>query len=465
MRRAMRVTALISSVAVAVGLLAGVPAQAERGADREGKHSDNIQQLAQVPIVVQRDDPKTEEDERELAEGSDLAFQDDLLVAGSFSHGFALFKILPKAPYLKQLSLANCPGSQADVSVFKDLVFVSVDATLAGPKCGEGAASQAQVQSDSHWEGVRIFDISNPKRPSQVAAVKTDCGSHTHTLVPAGKDKLYVYVGSYPISGQGPACNDASHRKISVIDVPMNNPAKAKVIGTPSVSPAKGCHDITTFPQKNLAFAACLTESQVWDIKNPKEPRILSHIYNPFINIHHSTAMTWDGKYIVIGDEFSGAIGYGCLGSEDAPVGAMWFYDIRDPADPQQAGYFGPPRRALPGSVEEAEYSRCTTHNFNVLPTKDSDKYLVTSSYYTAGLNLIDFSDPANPEEVAYYVPTKDDRLPSLWAAYWYNGRIYANDFESRAGVSVYEVERTGAKDIRYFDDRLNPQVQIADFK
>jgi hypothetical protein len=97
---------------------------------------------------------------------------------------------------------------------------------------------------------------------------------------------------------------------------------------------------------------------------------------------------------------------------------------------------------------------------------RNRNRYIMTNSYYTAGLRVIDFSDPSNPEEIAYYVPmTEDGNWPSLWSAYWYNGRIYAIDFEARQGVLVYEVDGLKRPQTRFFRQRLNPQTQLFQFR
>jgi hypothetical protein len=102
------------------------------------------------------------------------------------------------------------------------------------------------------------------------------------------------------------SCTYASHRKISVVEVPLQRPTEARVISTPDVSPAMGCHDITVFLPRQLA-AACITESQIWDVSEPEDPVIVSRIHNPAMQIHHSSALSWDGDVLVLGDEMGGA--------------------------------------------------------------------------------------------------------------------------------------------------------------
>src|SRR5687767_2023571 len=102
---------IVAAVALAAMALASVPATA--GHD-DSLHSDNIKEIARGPIEV----PGS----KEPADGSDLAFEGDTIVAGSYS-GTALFKILESAPYIRQIGFHNCPGGQGDVNVYKDLVF------------------------------------------------------------------------------------------------------------------------------------------------------------------------------------------------------------------------------------------------------------------------------------------------------------------------------------------------------
>ena len=144
----------------------------------------------------------------------------------------------------------------------------------------------------------------------------------------------------------------------------------------------------------------------------------------------------------------------------------MWFYDISDPTDPVELGHHSLPRIPEVDSAAEAERFRCTTHNFNVVPFRDASRYVVVSSYYSGGIAAIDFSDPATPEEIAYYVHRPGGVNPDTWAAYWYNGRIYTNDFQSTFGVGVYELAgTTSRKVVRYFRGDTNPQVQRSSFR
>ena len=441
MTRALKLTVAI----LLVTALAGPGAAARQNED---VHSDNIKQIARGPIKVPGGG---------MADGSDLAFEGDLIVAGSYS-GTALFEILKGAPYVKQVGFHNCPGGQGDVNVYKGLVFVSLDSPQGGSCSDPGA------QDSTGKEGVRIVDVSDPTKPTQVNFVETDCGSHTNVINPRG-DKVYIYVMSYPLGAQTASCSVASHRKVSIIQVDVRAPEKAKVVSTLDVSPEIGCHDVTIMPDGKHAAAACIGESQIWDVSDPAKPKIVSRIYNPAIEIHHGTGVTWDQKYLAIADEFAGSVTGECAGDRNSPIGALWFYDISDLASPQLVGYYNVPRGGRPETAQEVAYIACTSHNFNILPTKDPKRYIAAVGYRASGLSVVDFSDPAAAKEIAHYQQLEEGAIPDVWSAYWYNGRIYANDNGASRGLSVYEMKGTSAKEVKFFRTRMNPQVQIPDFR
>src|ERR1700754_3173152 len=138
---------------------------------------------------------------------SDIAFQGNHLFQGNF-YGLNIFDISnPNKPSL--LTTMVCPGGQNDVSVYKNLLFMSVEMANGRLDCGtqgfppapapaagqEMKPSPPPAQKD-RFRGVRIFDITDIKNPKQVAAVQTCRGSHTHTLVvdPNDKNNVYIYV-------------------------------------------------------------------------------------------------------------------------------------------------------------------------------------------------------------------------------------------------------------------------------
>lgn len=428
-------------------LLVGLPASAQVQAD----HSKNIKLMSNAP----RTTPVSQ---------SDLAFWGDLAVAGNYD-GFRLLDI--SAPgNIRELADVRCRNNQGDVSVWDDLLFVSIDRPVTAPDCS-GVDTAAGVTG---FEGVRIFDISDPKNTGPddlLAAVPTDCGSHTHTLVPdLDNDRVLLYVSSYPTSFLGPTpygtdcqriLEDGSqgHSKISIIEVPLDAPETARVIAEPTfeladfrgTSGLRGCHDIQVFMELEVAAAACLSEGQLWDISDPENPVTTDRIFNEAVDIWHSAAFTWDGEIVIFGDEFAGGGGPGCDDPND-DIGRIWFYDRSD-VDAGPLGSYKIPR-PQDGQI-------CTMHNFNVIPTTKG--YFLVSASNQGGTTVVDFTDPSDPREVAYYDAQLEagPQVSSPWSSYWYNGFIYTND--RGRGVDVLllrDAARAGAKKLPY----LNPQTQ-----
>jgi hypothetical protein len=355
--------------------------------------------------------------------------------------------------------------------VYGDLLFLSVDSPQtssdpAWPQTCNGSTNTT-ASNPTAWEGIRIFDVSDPANPEFVRAVATDCGSHTHTLVPDG-DRVFLYISSYPIGGAalGPNCvrqeDGGGHSKISIVEVPLDDPAAASVSpyfldeGTQWATylgafTLRACHDISVFLELNVAAAACLSEGQLWDISDPAEPEFLWRYDNPAIkpenvDLFHSASFSWDGSVVAFGDESGGGGAARCVDPTD-DQGRIWFVDLD--AGTELASYKIP--RSMPDT--------CTMHNFNFIPLRNGRKVLVSSAY-TGGTTVVDVDallDGATEAaaEVGFYAPGDG----SSWSSYWYNGFIVANDHDR--GVDIFllsDKARAGARKL----PMMNPQTQLS---
>src|SRR5688500_20082763 len=123
---------------------------------------------------------------------SDLAFSGNIVFQGNYSGWQAFDMSNPARPVLRASYV--CPGSQSDVSVYRNLLFVSHEATAGRVDCGLQGV-QDTISRD-RARGIRVYDIGNPSQPREVALVQTCRGSHTHTLVedPNDRENIYVYV-------------------------------------------------------------------------------------------------------------------------------------------------------------------------------------------------------------------------------------------------------------------------------
>src|SRR5215216_38129 len=256
----------------------------------------NAAQLAQVPKGVQLVIAQL------AFANSDIAFQGSHLFQGNF-YGLNIYDISNPAK-TSLLTSMICPGGQNDVSVYKNLLFMSVEMPNGRLDCGTQAFPPAPppakppgkddkpepppAQKD-RFRGVRIFDITDIKNPKQVAAVQTCRGSHTHTLVtdPNDKNNVYIYVSGTSFvrqneelagcSGETPDKDpNTALFRIDIIKVPLAAPQNATVVSSPRLfmdprtgvinalksAPSHGtgkasdtnqCHDITVYSAIGLA--------------------------------------------------------------------------------------------------------------------------------------------------------------------------------------------------------------------
>ena len=438
---------------------------------------------------------------------SDLAFWGNLMAQGNYE-GFRLFNISnPSSPKLLKDFLCTT-GSQGDVSLHKAgdrlLLFRSIDNPQTSAQC-DATNSPSENTNPNYFEGVQIFDVTNPKRPRLIKGVYTDCGSHTHTTIRDTKNnRAIIYVSSYPLgaatmdpdgAGRHEGCVQP-HQKIGIIVVPNGNPGRARLhhyheIDAASVlagSPADlrdfaevgtiGCHDITAFTNRKVraAAAACITEGQLWDISNPLFPcttdeQCHTHIRNGSVEIWHSSAFTWDARVAIFGDEHGGGTAPGCAGSGD-PAGNAWFYQNVKPGTPTAPllGRYHIPR------PQGASDPVCSIHNFNVIPIDESRSYIGVVGTYGGGTSVFNFTRaktaaptvlegaavPIVADEIAFW----DTQLDSdgkgnneVWSAYWYNNFIYASDMIR--GLDVYKFLRQGGGQFTALKLRFhNPQTQ-----
>jgi hypothetical protein len=392
---------------------------------------------------------------------SDIAFQGKYAFAGNFN-GFAIFDISrPSQPRL--VSQVSCVGGQGDVSVQGDLLVMSVDSSRSDDSCTSTSLSATNKDA---WEGIRIFDISDKSNPRYVKSVETNCGSHTHTLVP-GKDRrsLYVYVSSYFPSETFPDCKPP-HDLISIVKVPVRDPAAAAVVATPNLFPGgtgnppgtpstetSGCHDITAYPQKDIAAGACMGDGILLDISRPESPRVITRVRDTVnFAFWHSATFNNAGTKVVFTDELGGGVAAECLESVGPTKGADAIYDIHGWGSHRRLvfkSYFKIPRL-------NAETENCVAHNGSLIPVPGRD--VMVQAWYQGGISVWDFTNSSRPKEIAYWergpLSTTDLILGGSWSAYYYNGYIYSNDIIK--GLDVLQV-----RDWRLFGAEFNRFHQL----
>ncbi|MGH7581198.1 MAG: LVIVD repeat-containing protein [Gemmatimonadales bacterium] len=492
---------------------------------------------------------------------SDLAFTGKYVIQGNYN-GFQVWDIEnPRQPKLTTSFV--CPASQSDVSVYRNLLFVSGEDLSARLDCGTQGVPD--TVSAERLRGLRIFDISDIRHPKNVGNVQTCRGSHTHSVLVDPKDSANVYVyisGSSMVrspnelEGCVAAMPDEDPNsawfRIEVIKVPLAHPEQAAIVSSPrifdnlvapkghgdtpadsaaaakeladakaagkfivtiqgeeviisdaeadtiladvvaarqgsgpptaadsatlrralpllmtaveEVAPDSGtgptqCHDITLYPAIGLAGGACEGYGMLLDIENPVAPVRIAAVADSNFSYWHSATFNNDGTRILFSDEWGGGSQAKCRVTDKKEWGADAIFTIED-RKLQFQGYYKLP---APQTAEEV----CVAHNGSLIPIPGRD--VMVQAWYQGGLSVFDWTDAANPVEIAYFDrgPVDTTRLASggYWSTYWYNGLIIGSEiargldiFELTPSAVISQNEIDAAKSVRF--DYFNVQGQ-----
>jgi hypothetical protein len=428
---------------------------------------------------------------------SDIAFRGTHMFMGNY-HGINMYDI-ERADRPRLLSSIVCPGGQGDVSVHGNLLFMSVEQTRGRLDCGLSGINE--TVSKERFRGVRIFDISNMRSPKQVAAVQTCRGSHTHTLVTDPKDKstIYVYGSGTGAVRQGeeldgcvpdPKDPNTALFSIDVIKVPLSDPAKAAIVnrprifadektgalgglwqggdhgpGTQSSRLTNQCHDITVYPEVGLAAGACSGNGILMDISDPVNPKRLDHVIDASFAYWHSATFNNDGTKVVFTDEWGGGSRPRCRATDLLNWGANAIFDIVD----KKLVFKGYYKMPAPQSDQE----NCVAHNGSLIPVPGRD--IMVQGWYQGGISVFDFTDSANPVEIAFFdrgpVDAKQLMSAGYWSVYWYNGHIYGSEIARGLDIlkltpsdQLSQAEIDAAMQVRAteFNPQMQPRVEHA---
>ena len=422
---------------------------------------------------------------------ADLAFMGNYVYQGGFN-GFQIWDVSnPGSPRLRTSMI--CPGGQGDLSVYRNLMFMSVEETRGRLDCGPQGVTD--TVSAERFRGIRIFDMTDIDHPKQVADVQTCRGSHTHTLVTDPNDpaNVYIYVsGTGPVrSGseltgcaRGASLNDTTTSlfRIDIIKVPLAAPQNARIVNSPRIFADSGaiaglwkggahgpgtqttaqtnmCHDITVYSAVGLAAGACSGNGILLDIKDPANPKRIAAVMDPNFAYWHSATFNNEGTKILFTDEWGGGMAPRCRASDKMTWGADAIF-YRAGNNLNLAGYYKLP-------VAQTEQENCVAHNGSLIPVPGRD--IMAQGWYQGGVSVFDFTDPAHPKEIAFFDRGPMDSTKLMlggdWAAYWYNGHLYASEIDR--GLDIFDLkpsdqlsknEIDAAKLVHF--DVFNPQNQ-----
>lgn len=469
---------------------------------------------------------------------SDIAFTGEYAIQGNYN-GFQVWDISdPRKPVLATAYV--CPASQSDVSVYRNLLFVSGEDLSARLDCGTQGVPD--TVSAERLRGLRIFDISDIRRPRNVGNVQTCRGSHTHSVLVDPRDtaNVYVYIsGSSEVRSPNelPGCIDASPAqdsasalfRIEVVKVPVAHPERAAIVSSPrifagltapprhgesatdlaaeqrelreakargnftalidgkeriladdlgaqllrSLMTARGrtgrptaadstelrqilpqltfstsavardstagptqCHDITLYPAIGLGGGACEGYGLLLDISDPVHPTRVDQAADSNFSYWHSATFNNDGTKLLFSDEWGGGSLPKCRPGDKPEWGANAIFALTDRRLEFQ-GYYKLP-------VTQTPNENCVAHNGSLIPIPGRD--VMAQAWYQGGISVFDWTDGANPREIAFFDrgPMDSTRLQfgGSWSVYWYNGVLVSS--ETQRGLDILELVPSG---------------------
>jgi LVIVD repeat len=432
---------------------------------------------------------------------SDLAFSGKYAIQGNYN-GFEIWDISnPAKPVLATAYI--CPASQNDISVFKNLLFMSSEATNSRQDCRFGGVP-APVSED-RVRGIRIFNIADIAHPKLVTSVQTCRGSHTHTVVtePDDPNNVYIYVSG--TSGVRPAdelkgCKDggvddpnSARFRLEVIKVPLAKPGSAAIVSSPRIfnglpvpprnearaaidaaaraeaAAARGGRNANGAPaadgaqdgrggRGNATPAPPTGPNQCHDIT--VYPQIglaggacaglgllldIHDAAHPFrIDMAADSNMSFWHSATFNNDGtkvlFSDEWGGGGQPRCRATDKPEWGADALFTIENKNLVFHGYYKMPAPQTSQE----NCVAHNGSLIPIPGRD--IMVQAFYQGGITVFDWTDVSHPKEIAFFDrgPVDASRLvmAGSWSAYWYNGVIVSS--EIARGLDIFELLPSG---------------------
>ena len=205
---------------------------------------------------------------------------------------------------------------------------------------------------------------------------------------------------------------------------------------------------------------ACGSYGILVDIKDPEKPVRLDFATDTLFSLWHTAVFSNDGKTVVFTDEFGGGTQPMCQASTMIEQGGNTILEITPQRKFKRRGYFKIP------SAQTAQ-ENCVSHNGGLIPVPGRN--VMVQGWYQGGIDVIDFTDPDKPKEIAYFDRGAIDNPPPIdqgpvgaaaggaaggrggrgggsttggsWGAYYFNGRIYSS--EIARGLDIVELTPT----------------------
>ena len=122
-------------------------------------------------------------------------------------------------------------------------------------------------------------------------------------------------------------------------------------------------------------------------------PVRLDAVSDPNFSYWHSATFNNDGTKVMFTDEWGGGTSARCRATDQLEWGADAFFDIVD-GQMEFASYYKMP-------AVQTSQENCVAHNSSIVPVPGRD--ILVQAWYQGGVSVIDFTDTANPTEIAFF--------------------------------------------------------------
>ena len=432
---------------------------------------------------------------------SDLAFTGKYVIQGNYN-GFEIWDITnPAKPVLA--NAYECPASQNDVSVYRNLLFMSSEATNSRQDCKFGGVP-APVSED-RVRGLRIFDVSDIARPKLVTSVQTCRGSHTHTVVtqPDDPNNVYIYVSGTANVRPGDeliGCQDggrddpnSARFRLEVIKVPLAKPSAAAIVSSPRIfnnlpvaprneerakideaarkaaeaaraeAAARGDADAIAAQRadeerRKTPPAPPTGPNQCHDITVYPEMGLAGGACAGFgllLDIHDAAHpfridMAGDNNMSFWHSATFNNDGTKVLFSDEWGGGSQPRCRVTDKPEWGADALFTIENKNLVFHsyykipAPQTDKENCVAHNGSLIPIPGRD--VMVQGFYQGGITVFDWTDVTHPKEIAFFDRGPLDAnkllLAGSWSAYWYNGVIVSS--EIARGLDIFELLPSG---------------------
>jgi len=271
-------------------------------------------------------------------------------------------------------------------------------------------------------KGVRIFDAKNPLEPKELGF--WECGGNgVHRSWWNGGRYAYLTAGQSGVKGAVQGGRPGQTRAVVTLDI--SDPANPKEISKYWLPGQRGEPDgvvkwrpgDTIHPHGPPMVIGDRMYVGYWDggfaiidVSDPSNPELISHrcLYPELSGGCTHTAMALPSrKLLIVVDECTA---YNCY---EGPKN-VWVFDIQDETNPELISKFPTPKPPPTSPYESfcQKGGRFGPHNVHE-PRKGSliDEKTIYVTWCNAGLRIFDLSNPAMPEERAYFIPPNPKKI------------------------------------------------------